>query len=359
VVETGFDPAGAWTAYLDLSLEGYDTAEGQIFQADLLASLRSLGWVTQASLSTDLPLDLSRSSTGVFPAGWDDAEDQRALGVDFNRVSDGYFETLGIPVLQGRPFASSDREGNAPVVIVSEAFVEAAWTEGRPLGRTVQIGRGGDARVFEVVGVVEDVKNQLITDDATPFLYLPLGQEYGSAVQVVVRTPVERARAVPGLREAILEMDPSLSLGSVVSLERFTSVGILPQRIAAALTSALGLLALLLSGLGIYGVISYAVGRRRREIGIRMALGEGRGSVIARFVWSGLRIALPGMVVGGILAILGGRLLRALLLDLSPHDPVALGGVSLLLVGVVMVATWLPARRAARVDPARSLRVDQ
>ena len=359
VVETGFDPTGAYTTYLDLSLEGYDTAEGRVFQADLLASLRSLGWVTGASLSTDLPLDLSRSSTGVFPAGWDDAEDQRALGVDFNRVSDGYFETLGIPVLQGRPFAPSDREGNAPVVIVSRAFVEAAWSGGEPLGRTIQIGRGGDARVLEVVGVVEDVKNQLITDEATPFLYLPIGQDYGAAVQVVVRTSLERARAVPDLRAAILEMDPSLSLGSVVSLERFTSVGILPQRIAAALTSALGLLALLLSGLGIYGVISFAVGRRRREIGIRMALGESRRSVIARFVRSGLGVALPGMLVGGILALLGGRVLRALLLDLSPHDPVALGGVSLLLLGVVVVATWLPARRAARVDPARSLRVEQ
>jgi predicted permease len=354
-IDTGFDPEGAYVSYLDLSLEGYDEAAGRVFQESLLASLRGRSWVRAASISTDLPLDLSSSGTGVTPDGWQ--SDDPYLPVDLNRVSDGYFETLAIPVLAGRGFTSADREETEAVVVVSETFARLAWPGEDPLGRTLVLGRADpDAPRSAVVGVVADVKNQIINEAPKAFMYVPLAQAYQPGVQVVVRSSLAPGEAIEALRAALTEADPMASRGAIGRLDDFTAIGILPQRIAAGLTATLALLALLLSGLGIYGVVSFAVGRRKREIGIRMALGADRRSVIRRVMRGGLMLAIPGLVVGGAVSIVVANLLRALLLDLSPYDPVALGTVSLMLLTVVIIASGIPARRAARVDPADSLR---
>ncbi len=356
-IETGFDPRGAWVTLIDLEIEGYDVASGREFQRELLRSLGGHGWVTSASLSSDLPLDLASSGTLITPEGWT-AEDGRGLGIEFNRVSSGYFEALGIPVLAGRAILDSDGPEAPGVVVVSEGFARAAWPGEAPLGKRITMGvsPSDDAERYEVVGVVPDVKNQVVTEVPAPFVYFALQQRYSPSTQLVVRSPLDRAAAVSRIRTALLAADPSLSLGGLSSLEQYTAVGILPQRIAAALTSLLGFVALLLSGLGIYGVVSFAVARQRREIGIRMALGADRRAVVMRVLAGGLKVAIPGLVLGAGLALVVGGALRSLLLDLTPYDPVALGAVSAMLLGVVLLATWLPARRAARVDPVESLR---
>lgn len=354
-INVGFDPRGAYVSYLDLSLEGYEEAEGRVFQESLLASLRDRGWVESASLSSDLPLDLSAWHTAVTPEGW--PTDAPSLGVDYNRVSDGYFETLSVPLLAGRGFTPQDREGTEPVVVVSESFARRAWPGEDALGRTLVLGTvEPDEPRYTVVGVVADTKNQVVTEAPKPFLYLPLRQSYEAAFQVVVRTSLAPTRAIDGLREALEEADPMASRGAIGRLDEYTALGTLPQRIAAGLTSALGLLALLLSGLGIYGVVSFAVARQTREIGVRMALGADGRTIVGRVLRGGMMLALPGLLLGGVASVALGGLLRSLLLDLSPHDPVALGAVSVLLLGVVMLAAGIPAARAARVDPAESLR---
>ncbi|MEZ4415894.1 MAG: ABC transporter permease [Gemmatimonadota bacterium] len=360
-IETGFQAEGAWVTALDLTLDGYDEERGRIFQTRLLEALRGQPWVTQAALASDLPLDLSSSGTSVVPEGWDMAEGNRApFGTDFNRVSDGYFETLRMPVRRGRTFLPADARGSTRVVVVSESFAANAWPDGTAVGRSIGIRvQDGDSlavQTWEVVGVVADTKNQLITDEAQPFLYFPLPQEWTAATQVVVRSDALPDNVFRGLRSTLLDLDPNLSLGAITTLGQYTAVGILPQRIAAWLTSGLGVLALLLSGLGIYGVVSYSVGLRRREIGIRMALGADRSSVAFRFLGGGFLLALPGLLIGGALSVVFSRLLRSLLLDLSPYDPVALGTVSALLLTMVLLAAWIPARRAALLDPAESLR---
>lgn len=361
-VDTGFDARSAWVTMMDLEIEGYDGESGPVFQERLLDALHAASWVQAASLSSDLPLDLGSSGTVVVPEGWEGDEPARGLGIEFNQVSTGYFEALGIPVLRGRAFDDGDGADAPRVVVVSEGFARAAWPDAPALGRTVSLGvrsdGGREEQVWEVVGVVPDVKNQVVTEVPEPFVYFPLAQRYASLTQVVVRTDVDGGEASRRLREAILALDPALSLGPVTSLGRYTGVGILPQRIAAGLTTALAALALLLSGLGLYGVVSFSVARERREIGIRMALGADRGSVVRRVLAGGLRLALPGVVVGGAAALLVGRALRALLLDLTPYDPLALGTVAALLLSVVLLATWVPARRAARVDPVDSLRAE-
>lgn len=361
-VDAGFDPRDAWVTLIDLEIEGYDRDSGRLFQAELLRSLRAESWVSAASVSSDLPLDLASSSTVVTPEGWLNDERTRGLGIDFNAISPGYFETLGIPIRAGRGIADTDTPESPRVAVVSEGFARTAWPDADPLGKTFTMGvvtdEGRDESSFEVVGVVGETKNQVVTEVPDPFVYFPLTQRYVSANQVVVRSPLGRDEVVRRIRETILAADPNLSLGSIASLEQYTSVGILPQRIAAALTSALGAVALLLSGLGIYGVVSFAVARQRREIGIRMALGAGGRSVVGRVLAGAMRVALPGVVIGAALALVVGGALRSLLLDLTPYDPVALGSVAILLLGVVLLASWLPARRAARVNPVESLRAE-
>jgi putative ABC transport system permease protein len=243
------------------------------------------------------------------------------------------------------------------VAIVSERFVELAWPDIDPVGRTFRFPSttpGEDG--FEVIGVVGDVKNQVVTETTEPFVYFPITQRYAPGTQVAVRTALGRPEALEGLRAALVAADPTMSRGAIASLEEVTSIGLLPQRIAAALTSALALVALLLSALGIYGVVSYAVNARTREIGIRMALGADPSTVVRRLVRSGVLLAGPGLALGALLSLVVGRAVRALLLDLSPFDPVALGSVGGILLTVVVLAAWIPARRATWVDPADSLR---
>jgi ABC-type antimicrobial peptide transport system permease subunit len=204
--------------------------------------------------------------------------------------------------------------------------------------------------------VVEDVKNQVLTEQPKPFVYLPLWQVYRPSLRVVVRAPGGIAQVAPALRQAILSLDGSLSLTPVISLRRYTSLGILPQRVAASITSVLGFLALLLSGVGIYGVVAVAVSQRTREIGVRMALGAGRRRVLGLILRSGVGLAVPGLAVGALVAVAVGYLMRFLLLGLSPVDPVALLGVAGVLMAVVMAAAWAPARRASNVEPVEALR---
>jgi predicted permease len=356
-VETGFDPSDAYLAEVDLSLEGYSPDEGRVFHQALVDRLRALPGVEQAALSIDLPLDLGSHGTAVSPEGWTGANGRDDLGVDFNYVSDGYFETLGIPIRQGRGFTADDSDGTEPVVVVSETFASTVWPGENALGRRLRVSMPDiDEEWRTVVGVVADVKNQMLTESAKPFVYVSLMQAYRPDSYVVVKARGGIAHVAPALRRAILEGDGTLSVTPVISLERYTGIGILPQRIAASITAVLGLLALLLAGVGIYGVVAVAVSQRTREIGIRMALGAGRRRVLALILRGGLWLALPGLVLGGVASLGVGRLLRFLLLGLSPVDPVALVGVSVLLLGVVLLASVVPARRAAAVHPVEALR---
>ena len=351
-VETGFDASGAYMTDVALDMEGYDEETGLAFQERLVERVAAFASVEHAALAVDLPLDLGSHGTAAYPEGWDE-EDR--VSVDFNVVSPGYFAALRIPVLSGRAIGAEDHGSSEPVAVVSREFAERVWPGEDPLGRRFGFG-GRDEVLRTVVGVVADVKNQFLTEAPKPFVYIPLAQYYRPSTYVVVRADGGIATVAPALRAAILDVDPSLSLTPVVALDRYTALGILPQRLAAGITGSLGLLALLLSGLGVYGVVAFATTRRTREIGIRMALGAGRGSVVGMVVRGGLGLALPGLVLGGAAAVGMGYLLRSFLLGLSPTDPITLGVVGSALVGVVLLASAVPARRASAVEPVEALR---
>lgn len=355
-IEKGFEAPGVALTFLDLKTEGLSGAEGRGFQDEVLGYFSAQSWVESVALSTDLPLDLSRSTNSVVPEGREGAtgEDQW-ISAGYNFISPEYFQTLRIPTVEGRAFTPDDRVGSEPVAIVSRAFAESVWPGESALGRRVQWGLSPD-NLLTVVGVVGDVQNQLLTDVPEPFVYRPITQAYSAENNLIIRSRADTRATAQGIREGLRTLDPNVSLSPVIDLEHFTEVGILPQRIAGVLSSALGLLALLLSAMGVYGVMAFAVTRRTRELGIRIALGAEPGRVSRSVLGGAFRLALPGLGAGAVFAVGVGYLLRSLLLGVSPLDPWALLVVALAVSGMVAAGTLVPARRAARIQPAEALR---
>ncbi len=352
-VSPGFDPDGVHLVTLDLSLDGYTEETGPGFLAEIRNALAVRPGFHQATLAVDLPMDMSEWGGSAWPDGWEDP-DGRGMSVDANFVSPGYFETLRITVMRGRGFTDAGRAGNTPVAVVSETLAREAWPEGDAIGRRIRWGER-DSEPRTVVGVVADTKNQTLGEPLDGMLYLPLAQEYHGAVTVLARGPGVTPAA---LRPAILETDPRLAITAPQTLAEITAVGLLPARVAAYVAGLLGALGLFLSALGIYGVVAHGVVQRRREIGIRMAVGAEARRVLKGVIADGLRLALPGLALGAIAALGVARLLRGMLFGVSPTDPLTLAAVALLLLATVGVASWVPARRAASVDPVEALRAE-
>jgi predicted permease len=356
-IDAGFEPGRVQMTTLGLELDGYDEERGRILQQRLLEIARALPGVETAALSVDLPQDLESRGSAVYPEEWaGDAESDRGLGSDFNVVSEGYLETLRIRVLRGRVFREGDRRATEPVAIVSRALADLVWPDRSPIGRRIRFGEES-AELRTVVGVVEDTPNQMVTDQPSPMVYLPLDQRYEAGVHLLVRGTSDAPLAGP-IRAAVRDVDPRLTLAPVVPLRSRTALGLLPQRIAAGATTVLAVLALALSALGVHGVLAYAAAERTREMGIRIAVGARAGQVAWLILRQGLRLAVPGILLGVPLALAVGRLLDSFLLGGRVADPVALAAVAGALLAATATASWMPARRAARVDPARSLRVD-
>jgi predicted permease len=360
-IRTGFDPSLVLRTGVNLELEGYTETEGLAFQERLVERLRRIPGVTSAALADDLPLDLSRQGTLIVPEGSSGADARSRVLGDYNQVSPEYFETLRIAVLEGRPFESADAAGGEPVAIVSRTFAARVWPGESAVGRRVSVLTsiaGGVGEPRTIVGVVEDVKSQLVSEELRPAVYLPLSQAYSAETNAIVRAEEGDVRLGALVREALLELDPAMSIQPVVSLESFTSVGLLPQRLAAGLASVLGLLAVLLAGIGIYGVVAFAVTQRTREIGVRVALGASRSSIRRLVLRGGLKLVLPGIALGLLAAVGTGYVLRFLLLGVSPVDPLALGSMGVIVLAVVVLACLLPGRRAAGIEPVRALKAE-
>ncbi len=351
-VEPGFEPAGVYTTRIDLALEGRDDpAEAAVFVSTLLRGLRSDPAIEAATVATDVPLDGGSSSA---PFRFDDADDGAVLQSHWAQVSDGYFETLDIPVVLGRGVTELDGPENRRVAVVNETFARTAWPEGGALGHTLRLGL--EPHPYEVVGVVGDTGADLVTDAPSPQVFTALAQAPAVNLHVVARARTDDPAFAARFREAVLDVDPALALGPVRALDDLTDLGLLPQRIVVALAGGLGLLALFLAALGVYGVVAHGVARRTREIGVRMALGARRRRVVMGVLGQGIRLVLPGLAAGALLALALTGVLRSLLVGIGPADPVAWGGAVGLLLGVVVVACILPARRASAVAPADALR---
>jgi predicted permease len=350
-VDPGFRSERLALLRLELGVQGYDSTRGQAFYAELERRVRALPGAEQVALAEILPLGLVGQRRGVEVEGYAPAEGED-MEFGTNTVSAGYFETMGIEMVRGRGFAPGDRAGARAVAVVNESFARRFWPGEDPIGRRFSTGRGG---MREVVGVARDGKYRSLGEEPQPHFYQPFAQMYEPDMVLVARAASDARALLSSLLKEARELDPELPVeGS--TMEEHLGLAVLPQRIGSVVLGSFGAITALLAALGLYGVMSYVVSQRTREIGIRVALGARARDVRLLVLRRALAVTLAGVGIGLAGAAATARLLAAFLVNLSPSDPATLLAATALFTAVALVASWVPARRAAAVDPVRALR---
>jgi predicted permease len=348
----GFSTTSVVTTGVSLVAAGYDVPRAKIFQDQLIDRLSVLPGVESAAFARVTPLGYgSYSSTPIAVDGFETPLEERPA-IDYNQVSPGYFATLGIPVLSGREFARTDDE-NAPLVaIVNRTMMTLYWRGQDPVGRRLQV-KGGWARV---VGVAADSKYESMRETSMPFFYVPLRQDFVRGPALYIRSNQPLRSMLAALVREVHALDANLALYEMITLQEQLNRSTSPQLVAVTLISILGGLALLLAGVGLYGMMSYAVAQSTRELALRMALGAGAGNLLRLVISRGLRLTAAGIVFGIGAALALTRLLGKLLYDVSPYDPRVFASALAVMTMIAISACLLPAWRAARTNPARVLR---
>ena len=354
--DPGFEAAGVATAAFNTESWGYGAERGQAFYDELRRRLEAIPGVTAVSFTTNLPLAFATMNGRVRLPGEEPTDGERAAGrpIQMSLVDRDYFRSLRLPILAGRSFDRTDDARAPRVAVVNETLARRFWPDGSALGRTFY--DGDDA--VTIVGVARDAKYGSLSETMPAFAYFPLAQRWQAGQDLLVRATASVTGLPAAVQEAVLAFDPILPRPAVTTLSEAQGIVLLPQRVAALVTGALGGAGLLLATVGLYGVIAYGVNRRTREIGLRVALGADRRDVLRLIVGEGLRLAAIGVAAGLAIAALATRLLASLLFTVSPLDPLTFGLMSLLFVLVAWLASYLPARRAAAADPMAALRVD-
>jgi putative ABC transport system permease protein len=276
---------------------------------------------------------------------------------DYRPVTAGYFEAIGIPIKSGRPFEVRDDEDHPLVVIVNEAMARQFWPNENPVGKRLKFG---DENWRTIVGIVGDVHHEGLGIAPAPEMYIPWGQVPNVEVRpiVVVRSLVEPASLTSALRKAVAAVDPEVPMDQIATMDQLVSGSVSESRFRSAAISLFALLALFVASIGLYGVMSYLVSQRTREFGIRIAVGATRGAVLRQVLQQGAKLAAIGVTIGLLITALLGRLISSLLFGVKPLDAATLVGVSILLAAVALLASYIPARRAAHADPMDSLRYE-
>jgi macrolide transport system ATP-binding/permease protein len=347
-VDPGFEIKGVATVFLDLGKQGYDPARGTHFMQHFRERILGLPGVVEVAQAECAPLshDLSGSEF-VIPGRAD------TVRVEYNHVTPDYFSLLGIPIVRGRDFSPAETH-EAQGIIVTESTARRLWPGQDPLGKALREISG---REYSVIGVAKDAQVAHLGQLDTNYLYFPAGTEDNSRSYVLVRYAIGITDVAKSIRDAGRSIDPVVSV-DVTRLEDYLEVWRAPSRIVAALSGALGALALLLCSIGVYGMVTYSVSRSVRDIGIRMALGADGAKVMRHVLWQAMRPILIGGTVGvALFAALSG-VLSSMMFGLSAHDPIAFIATPLFLLAVAFVATFIPGRRAMRVDPMMALRCE-
>jgi predicted permease len=343
---------GVLALSLNLGLNGYDATRGHAFYEELLARLRALPGVESAAVASIIPLEPSWDQVQIVVPG---VEAASPVTVGRSAVSAGYFEMLKMPLLAGRFFSAPDARGPARAMVVNETFARRFWPDGSAVGQRVR----RDGAELEIVGVVPDGKYRATDEEPTLYAYLPLGPgEYQASQWIHVRPRGAAGPAVAAVRAQLAALDPDMPPVMVTTMDDVMGTALFAPRLAAALVGGFGLAGLLLSAVGLFGLLSYLVAQRTREIGVRIALGARPLQVVRLVMGQALRPLAAGVGLGLLAALAAARSLSALLHGLSPTDPVTFTLVPLALVAVALAAGVIPARRASRVDPVTALRSD-
>lgn len=357
-VPPGFDPSATLAADLSLPERRYPDAQAiAVFQASLLERVRALPGVHSAAVVFGLPLSGFAWSSS-FTIDSVPVPDGVSQSMQLREVSQDYFATLRMPILQGRGFSADDRDGNRKVLVVSAAAVRRFWPDGKVLGHYLRMGaRPGPGRVEgEIVGVVADIHDRGLDADPWPIAYANVAQVPVGYLTVLLRTEHEPLTLAPQLRREVAALDPELPVSQLRTFDSVVREATASPRFRAWLMGCFALLATALGGLGVYSVISHIVAQRSREMGLRRALGASDHQVVTQVVRAAMRDAAIGAAAGIALGWLITRQLVKLLFEVKPGDPLVLAASAGLFLGIALLGSWIPARRAARADPVAVLR---
>jgi predicted permease len=359
-MDLGFNPAHVLNITMDPHEAGYNAAQGKEFYKNLLLRVRALPGVQSASLAFSFPTGQFMDNDAVYVEGHVLRPGEAPPTIIVNHVSPGYFATMQIVLLRGRAFLDSDTEKAPSVAVINQTMAHELWPNEDALGRRFRMNSGSGPLV-EVVGIARDSKYQNLFAKSIPYLYLPLAQSYVSIETLQVRTVGEPESMVRSVEEQVHSLAPGLPVFGAESMEQALNggfAGFYVLHLAAYLAAALGMLGLILALVGVYGVISYSTSRRTHEIGIRMALGARPGDIWRIVFRQGLAIVLLGALIG-ILAALGlTRAMASFLYGVNAHDPLTYLAVTFLISAVTLLACYIPARRATKVDPMEALRYE-
>ena len=351
----GFESQNLFQLLFDLGALRYDEDHGQQFFRDVVERAKSVPGVVDASVSANGVFGDGILGT-IFREGEQMDPNNRGTLIGFDDVTPGHFETMRIPLLGGRDFTAFDRENSTPVVVVNEAMAKLVWPGQEAIGKRFAIVL--TPNLFQVVGVVGTTVVGRIGEDPQPVAYFPMRQQYSPGAALVVRTTGNPERLLGAVRTQVQQIDKNLAFTNGQTVQQILGQGLWAARMGAALLGLFGALALILASIGIYGVLAYSVAQRTSEIGLRMALGAQPRQVLGLVLKQGMLLALIGAAVGVLAALPVARLASGLLYGVSATDPLTYGGITLLLMGVALLACYLPARRATRIDPLVALRVD-
>jgi predicted permease len=351
-VNPGFRAENVLMAELALPEQKYpDKAQVESFYERLRQGVRNVPGVEAVELCQVVPFS-GDGQGGPFNV---EGVEEEAKVAWLRSSTPGYFAAMGMPILKGRGFESSDTANSLPVAIVDEKLARRYSPDGDLTGRRIRIG---DGPWMAIVGVVPSVKNRKLDEDAWPYIYRPYSQWIRRETMLVMRTSVDPSSVVGNVRQEVAKLDPELPLANISTIQRAIDRSLVTTRLTNWLLAGFAATALLLALTGIYGVMSLNVANRRNEFGIRLALGAQRSNVLRMMLGHGLRLAVVGVGLGLLAAIAFTRLLKGLLFGISASDPLTFAAIAMLLVGVALLACWIPARRATKVDPLEALRTD-
>jgi predicted permease len=353
-IDPGFETSGVLVMTVNLEREGYTPARGAIFYDQIAERLRSVPGVKGAAVAEAAPLagGVARS---IFLEGADTTTRDRVL-VQVNPVGVGYLETIGIPLVHGRDFTRGDTATSPKVVVVNETMAHHFWPNEDAVGKRFKFF--GDTGFSTIAGIARDSKYNGVAEQPIPFIYEPLTQNYTGTGTLHVRAGGDASALTAAVRQQVRELDPTLSVLDIRTLEQQVAQSLQQQKTNVILLAVFGGLALLLAAIGLYGVASYSVTQRTREIGVRMALGAQPSSVQALVLGHGMVLVAIGLAAGLIVAYASAVLMNSLFVGVSTRDPLTYGVTAAGLGLIALVASYIPARRATRIDPLIALRAD-
>jgi predicted permease len=365
----GFNPTQVVTANTwmgvpnDPKTDPYHSIPGKVaFDRELLRRLKAIPGVQLAAITSSVPTTNSNpNAAGGVPIEGLAIEDRpvessQDLRAERIRISPDYFKVMQATLLRGRSFTEGDADGKPPVAIIDESTARKYWPTRDPLGRHVRFGKDPTTPWTTVVGIIKDIKNDGLDIDGVPHIYVSVYQDPNKQVSVVLRTSLPATLLEPQIRHEIQSIDPGLPVYNVSSMDDILDRSLASRRFSADLVGGFAGLALLLASIGIYGLLAYLVGQRSREIGIRMALGAQRGDILRMFLRKGVALAGVGIVAGLVFSASTASMMASLLYGVRPHDPAVFLIVPLLLFAIAVLASYLPARRATKVNPMIALR---